>query len=123
MQPAEDEYRPFAAKDSGVVDNDNGIFLLFQKGGRFAICASKDGSEISLDASGVGKLKDDAQKRVFSPPESDRYYSEISYDSLRHVENSAPPKRFFRRFWRSVARRLMEQEHARRVAERRERIG
>ena len=37
----------------------------------------------------------------------------ISYEPIRRTATPAPPKRFFRTFWRSVARRLMERESTR----------
>jgi hypothetical protein len=37
--------------------------------------------------------------------------SEDLYEPSRHIPSSAPPKRFYRTFWRSVTRRMLE--HAR----------
>ena len=40
-------------------------------------------------------------------------YFIICYEPIRRMVTPAPPKRFFRTFWRSVARRLMERESTR----------
>ena len=40
-------------------------------------------------------------------------YFMICYEPIRRMAKPAPPKRFFRTFWRSVARRLMERESTR----------
>ena len=41
----------------------------------------------------------------------------ISYEPTRHVQQAAPPKQFYRTFWRSIARRMLQadQSHAIRV--------
>ena len=39
-------------------------------------------------------------------------YEPIDYDPLRTCSQSAPPKRFYRTFWRSAARRMLECEKA-----------
>ena len=41
---------------------------------------------------------------------ADFVQDENSYEPMRRVANPAPPKRFFRTFWRSVTRRLIERE-------------
>ena len=39
-------------------------------------------------------------------------YEPIDYEPLRICSQSAPPKRFYRTFWRSAARRMLECEKA-----------
>ena len=50
------------------------------------------------------------QKQMSSMNESDEHVpaSLLSQEPLRTCANSAPPKRFYRTFWRSAARRLLQ---------------
>ena len=50
------------------------------------------------------------QQEVLMSSAADFVQDENSYEPMRRVANPAPPKRFFRTFWRSVTRRLIERE-------------
>ena len=38
-------------------------------------------------------------------------HESVQHDQIRLLSDTAPPKRFYRTFWRSIARRLLEQVH------------
>ena len=51
-----------------------------------------------------------AKSSDVSPMDRASSASEAVYEPIRHMQDAVPPKRFYRTFWRSAARRVLRQE-------------
>ena len=55
-------------------------------------------------------VQDVVKGKAAAEPNTLGHFSVDAYEPLRSVTDFRPPKRFYRTFWRSVARRIMEHE-------------